>query len=63
MKYHWNHFSGINHDVKTGERGVYKFMGAGKKGWAKDVSLELGNYDYLCATTSGALIQQELTLT
>lgn len=48
MKYHWNHFSGIDHDAKTKSNGVYKFVGQGKQGWAKDVDHELGNYDYLC---------------
>lgn len=49
MKYHWNHFSGIDRDIKTNDRGVYKIIGPGKQGWAADVSEELGNYDYLCA--------------
>lgn len=49
MKYRWNHFSGIDRDTKMNERGVYKFVGPGKQGWAADVSEEFGNYDYLCA--------------
>jgi alpha-amylase len=49
MKYHWNHFSGIDRDTKMNERGVFKFVGSGKQGWAADVSEEFGNYDYLCA--------------
>lgn len=49
MKYHWNHFSGIDRDTKKDEYGVFKFIGHGKQGWATDVSGELGNYDYLCA--------------
>jgi alpha-amylase len=49
MKYHWNHFSGIDRDTKKDEHGVFKFIGHDKQGWATDVSGELGNYDYLCA--------------
>jgi alpha-amylase len=49
MKYHWHHFSGIDRDKRTNERGVFKFVGADKQGWAEDVSGELGNYDYLYA--------------
>jgi alpha-amylase len=47
MKYHWNHFSGVDRDKRTNEGGVFKFVAGGKQGWAKDVSGELGNYDYL----------------
>ena len=51
MKYNWNHFTGIDWDAKTREKGVYEFVGHNKKGWAKDVDKELGNYDYLYVTS------------
>lgn len=57
MKYGWNHFTGIDHDTKRNERGVFKLIGPGKQGWAADVSGELGNYDYLCANGGPSLIR------
>nr|KMM72454.1 alpha-amylase [Coccidioides posadasii RMSCC 3488] len=47
MKYHWYHFNGIDHNLKTGIRGIYKIIGDGRKNWASDVSKERGNFDYL----------------
>ena len=52
MKYRWYHFSGTDYDHRTQSNGIFKFLGRGKKGWAKDVADELGNYDYLCAKSS-----------
>jgi alpha-amylase len=63
MTYHWNHFSGIDRDMRTNDRGVFKFVGPSKQGWAQDVSEEFGNYDYLCARTERPSVQQRLTLT
>ncbi|EFR04053.1 glucan 1,4-alpha-maltohexaosidase [Nannizzia gypsea CBS 118893] len=47
MKYHWYHFSGINYDTLQKKSGIFKLIGSGGKDWAKDVSTENGNYDYL----------------
>ncbi|KAJ5357181.1 CAZyme family GH13 [Penicillium brevicompactum] len=46
MKYHWQHFSGIDWDDKSKENAIYKIV-APNKDWAQDVSTENGNYDYL----------------
>jgi alpha-amylase len=45
-KMRWNrkHFTGVDYDSKTNEKGVWKFDG---KKWADDVDEELGNYDFL----------------
>ncbi|GAA97044.1 glycoside hydrolase family 13 protein [Mixia osmundae IAM 14324] len=40
------HFSGVDFDNATGKKGVFRIMGDGKT-WAKDVSNEQGNFDYL----------------
>ncbi|KAJ5810610.1 uncharacterized protein N7503_002828 [Penicillium pulvis] len=46
MKYRWQHFSGVDWDDKSKQQAIYKTFAPGK-GWASDVSTELGNYDYL----------------
>lgn len=46
MKYHWYHFSGLDWDDSRKEKAIYKIVGP-DKGWAKDVSDENGNYDFL----------------
>jgi alpha-amylase len=46
MKYHWQHFSGVDWDDKRKHQAIYK-MHAPHKDWASDVSGENGNYDYL----------------
>ncbi|KAL3472473.1 glycoside hydrolase superfamily [Aspergillus californicus] len=46
MKYHSEHFSGVDWDDKGRENAIYRILGPGKD-WAKDVSSEKGNYDYL----------------
>lgn len=46
MKYRWQHFSGVDWDDKSKQQAIYKTLAPGK-GWASDVSTELGNYDYL----------------
>ncbi|PGH15920.1 hypothetical protein AJ79_02087 [Helicocarpus griseus UAMH5409] len=49
MKYHWHHFTGIDYDAITRKKGIYKILGPehDPKDWARDVSKENGNYDYL----------------
>ena len=46
MKYHWQHFTGVDWDDAKQNHAIYKTIGH-KKNWAKDVSDEHGNYDYL----------------
>ena len=46
MKYHWQHFTGVDWNQKHKEHAIYKTLGR-NKAWAKDVSDEHGNYDYL----------------
>jgi alpha-amylase len=46
MKYHWQHFNGTDYDELDKKNGIYKIFAPGKD-WAKDVSTENGNYDYL----------------
>jgi alpha-amylase len=46
MKYRWYHFSGVDYDAIHRQTAIYKIVGP-NKGWAKDVSTENGNYDYL----------------
>lgn len=46
MKYHWQHFSGVDWDDKRKHQAIYKIH-ATHKNWASDVSGENGNYDYL----------------
>ncbi|KAJ5892046.1 CAZyme family GH13 [Penicillium subrubescens] len=46
MKYHWQHFSGVDWDDKRKHQAIYK-VHAPHKNWASDVSGENGNYDYL----------------
>ncbi|RMD39266.1 hypothetical protein DV735_g5857, partial [Chaetothyriales sp. CBS 134920] len=46
-KYTAQDFSGVDYDESRKTKGIYKFVGPGKKGWAEDVDGELGNYDYL----------------
>jgi alpha-amylase len=46
MNYHWQHFSGTDYNARDGKNAIYKIAAPGKD-WAKDVSQENGNYDYL----------------
>ncbi|KAJ9486599.1 hypothetical protein VN97_g6743 [Penicillium thymicola] len=46
MKYHRQHFTGVDWDDATQQHAIYKTVGQNKD-WAKDVSEEHGNYDYL----------------
>ncbi|KAK3312940.1 alpha-amylase-like protein [Apodospora peruviana] len=44
MKWSKEHFTGIDYDDRSKQKGVWRFEG---KQWAADVDEELGNYDYL----------------
>jgi alpha-amylase len=46
MRYHWYHFTGIDHNALDHQKAIYRILGQGKN-WAQDVSKENGNYDYL----------------
>ena len=46
FKWSYVHFTGIDYDNLTGEKGIYRIEGE-NKGWALGVSPEHGNYDYL----------------
>lgn len=46
MKYHSQHFNGVDWDDMRKQHAIYKTVGP-NKGWASDVSDENGNYDYL----------------
>lgn len=47
FRWNWSHFTGVDWDQQSQQRGrVYRFNAPGK-GWATEVSTELGNYDYL----------------
>ncbi len=48
FKWHWYHFSGVDYDNITGDKGVFRILGEGK-GWSQGVDGENGNYDYLLA--------------
>ncbi|KAF8896358.1 glycoside hydrolase family 13 protein [Infundibulicybe gibba] len=47
--FQWNqeHFTGVDWDHKTRERGIYRIVGSKHKGWSRHVDTELGNYDFL----------------
>ena len=48
FKWHWYHFSGIDHDVRSGDNSIFKIQGEFKD-WADDdaVDNEKGNFDYV----------------
>lgn len=46
MKYHWQHFNGTDYNDANNKNAIYKIFAPGKD-WARDVSSENGNYDYL----------------
>ena len=46
FKWTYYHFSGVDYDNLSGEKGIYKILGE-NKGWALGVSTENGNFDYL----------------
>lgn len=47
-QFEWNfqHFSGVDFDYLTGDKGIYRILGE-NKGWNWGVSSEFGNFDYL----------------
>lgn len=48
FKYHWHHFTGTDWEARLQTNDdIYRFVGRGKPGWAKDVDDTFGNYDYL----------------
>ncbi|KAL2846171.1 glycoside hydrolase superfamily [Aspergillus pseudoustus] len=47
MKYHSEHFSGVDWDDRAQKNAIYRLLRPGRSGWAPDVSREKGNYDYL----------------
>ena len=47
MKWTEEHFTGLDWDHRTKEKGVFQIVGGDHKGWSKWVDKELGNYDYL----------------
>ena len=51
FRYNWRHFNGIDYEVRSNTRGIWRFIGDGKSGWAADVSDELGNYVRVKAVT------------
>ena len=52
-------FSGIDYDARTGGNDLLRFTGPGKRrGWAEDVSRELGNYDYLMFANLDYAVQE-----
>ncbi len=46
FKWNFNHFSGVDYDNISGEKGIFRIVGE-NKGWNLGVSGEMGNYDYL----------------
>ena len=44
--WHYHHFSGVDLDTLTGEKGIFRILGE-NKGWNWGVSHDNGNYDYL----------------
>jgi len=47
MKWHWDHFTGVDRDEITKQDGcIYRILGDNKS-WAPDVDSENSNYDYL----------------
>ena len=44
--WHWQHFTGVDHDDITGENAIFRIVGGGKE-WSDRVSGEMGNFDYL----------------
>ena len=46
FKMDFNHFTGVDYDAKTGDKGVFRILGKNKS-FADDVDGEKGGYDYL----------------
>lgn len=46
FKWHWYHFSGVDFNEASQQKGVFQIMGEGKS-WSEGVDGENGNYDFL----------------
>ena len=46
FQWNFNHFSGVDYDDLAKRNGIFKILGDNKD-WSKDVSGEMGNFDYL----------------
>lgn len=49
FKWNFNHFTGVDFDQLTGDKGIFRILGE-NKGWNWGVSKEFGNFDYLMFT-------------
>lgn len=49
FKWNYNHFTGVDFDQLTGDKGIFRILGE-NKGWNLSVSKEFGNFDYLMFT-------------
>lgn len=49
FKWNYNHFTGVDFDQLTGDKGIFRILGE-NKGWNLNVSEEFGNFDYLMFT-------------
>ncbi|KAL1741101.1 glycoside hydrolase superfamily [Schizophyllum fasciatum] len=47
MKWNEQHFTGLDWDQRTQQKGIYRIAGKGHHGWSRNVGTEFGNYDYL----------------
>ncbi len=60
FEWHWYHFTGIDHDARSEEDGIFKL---GNKQWEQEVDKENGNFDYLMGASldlSRDDVQEEL---
>lgn len=46
FQWHYYHFTGVDYDVKTETKAIYRILGDGKY-WAEETDREKGNFDYL----------------
>lgn len=46
FKWNFHHFTGVDFDNRTGDKGIFRILGE-NKGWNWNVSNENGNFDYL----------------
>jgi alpha-amylase len=49
FKWNFNHFTGVDFDQLSGDKGIFRILGE-NKGWNLSVSKEFGNFDYLMFT-------------
>lgn len=62
FEWHFQHFSGVDYDEKTGANGIFKIIHQDRD-WNQGVSSEKGNYDYLMFADVDVLhpdVKQEL---